>query len=213
MDTLPEGAGALFMASSAGAVYAGSPDPPFGITSPVAANGPYGELKLAQEAAARNILSGRVPVFAGRIANLYGPRASLAKSQGLVFHLCRAAAHRQPLNLFVPMETARDYVYSDDAAEAIVDRTEAAVRQTEVGMHVDVIASGTAISVASVIATVERVTHRRVPVALGTHASAGRQVADLRMVPSLPAVGTPFPTGVRRVYDSVISRPATAQPA
>ncbi len=81
---LPSGRGCFFLTSSAGGVYAGASEPPFTTrTAPVPLS-PYGELKLAQEAAAAETLAGVVPVIIGRVSNLYGPGQNLDKLQGLI---------------------------------------------------------------------------------------------------------------------------------
>ena len=116
----PQGDGAFFLASSAGGVYAGSSKPPFSeLTTPRPLSA-YGEAKLEQEELATRILGNTVPVIVGRLSNLYGPGQNLAKAQGLVSLLCLAAATRRALNLFVPLDTLRDYLYVDDAAVMIV---------------------------------------------------------------------------------------------
>jgi nucleoside-diphosphate-sugar epimerase len=78
----------------------------------------YGELKLHQEATARLMLEGVCAVLVGRVSNLYGPGQNLAKLQGLISRLALAAATRQPLNIFVSLDTLRDYIYVDDVVEA-----------------------------------------------------------------------------------------------
>ena len=53
----------------------------------------------------------------GRFSNLYGPGQNLGKLQGLISRLALSAVTRQPINIFVPLDTIRDYVYVDDAAQ------------------------------------------------------------------------------------------------
>ena len=207
----PAGPGAMFVTSSAGGVYAGSAGAPFTVTTPPQPVSPYGALKLQQEQAARELLGGRIPLVLGRFSNLYGPGHSLAKDQGLIPLLCRASVRREPLNLYVSMDTVRDYLYVDDAAALAWQATTGAVGEDPPEVHVEVIASGRAASVAEVVASIQGVTHRRVPLALGSHPSARHQVRDLRLVPSLhPGSSplTPLPTGIRRIFDASVGRPA-----
>jgi len=213
-----QGGGVFFLASSAGGVYAGSEPAPFDALSTPVATSPYGELKLQQEADARDLLADRADLVIGRIANLYGPDQNPTKSQGLISRLCMAAAHRAPINLYVPLGTLRDYVYADDAAAVIATRVHERLQQRQRGLDVArpsvmVVASGQATSVGQLIGLVQGVTHRRVPLATGSRAviNAQRQVLDLRLKPTFPLIErTPLATGVRRVFDALVTRPRTA---
>ncbi len=86
--------GALFMASSAGGVYAGSSGAPFDESSAVRPLSPYGRCKLSQETIVRKWSNEKgAPVLIGRISNLYGPGQNLAKAQGLITQVCRGCSH------------------------------------------------------------------------------------------------------------------------
>ena len=210
-DRHPSSPGAFFLSSSAGGVYAGSVDPPFDATTPPCPISPYGELKLSQEQQAAAVLGGRIPVVVGRFSNLYGPQHNEAKGQGLIPLLCLATVRRTPLNLYVSMDTVRDYVYVDDAAAMAWDAVCLAIDDADKRTRIDVIASGQPTTVAQVVATVQNVAHRRVPLALGTHASSQHQVVDLRLVPSpdllsRQAAMTTLPSGIKLLFDSMVGR-------
>ena len=82
--------------------------------------------QAARSEAARHRVRGRAParpLLVGRISNLYGPGQNLAKPQGLVSQLCRAQLTRQPLSVYVSLDTMRDYLYVDDAAAMVVAAT------------------------------------------------------------------------------------------
>ena len=64
----------------------------------------------------------------GRIANLYGPGQDPTKAQGLVSQLCRAHLERRPTSIYVSLDTARDYLFVDDAARLVLGATERAAR-------------------------------------------------------------------------------------
>ncbi len=207
----PRGPGAVFVTSSAGGVYAGSAGAPFTAATHAVPISPYGDLKLRQEQVARTALDGRIPLVIGRFSNLYGPGHNTGKGQGLIPLLCRATVRRTPLNLYVSMDTVRDYLFVDDAAALAWRATIDAVGTSPPRTQVEVIASGRPATIAEVIATVQAVAHRRVPLALGTDASARHQVTDLRLVPSVDVGSvplTPMPSGVRRVLDAVAGQPA-----
>jgi UDP-glucose 4-epimerase len=171
--------GALFVASSAGGVYAGSADPPFTEETATRSISPYGLAKLASEELAVEFfrLSG-VPVLIGRIANLYGPGQDVSKPQGLVSQLCRAHLTRTPVSIYVSLDTARDYLYVDDAARMIVDGLERV--RLDGGLQVKILASGRPTSVAAIIAELGRVTKRRPQIVLGASPNARYQARDLR---------------------------------
>ena len=206
-QTPPAGPGMVFLTSSAGGVYAGSANPPFDATTPPVPVSAYGELKLAQEQLAAALLAGSCPVAIGRVSNLYGAGQNLDKLQGLISHLALAAATSHPVNIFVSLDTIRDYVYVDDAARAVRSIVDAHVGRDAGLVTTSVIASGEPTTVGQLIRTVRQVTKRRIPVASGYHSSAASQVADLRLTPSDPSIArTPLPAGVRAVYLDILSR-------
>jgi len=171
---------AVFVASSAGGVYAGSSNPPFSeLTEPVPIS-PYGEAKLASEGlfAAFAERTG-VPLVIGRISNLYGPGQNLGKGQGLISMLCKAQVTGEPLNVFVSMDTIRDYLYADDAAAMLLAALEAVA--VAGGTHVKILASGRSLTIAGVIGEIRKVTRRRPPVNSASSAAARFQTSDLRM--------------------------------
>ena len=117
------GPGSVFLASSAGGLYAGSGQGgPYDETDVPRPISPYGRAKLAAEQVVTDFAcrTGNTALI-GRIANLYGPGQNLSKSQGLISHLCRADLTRQPLSVYVSMDTIRDYLYVDDCAGLVSD--------------------------------------------------------------------------------------------
>lgn len=200
----PRGQGTFFLTSSAGAAYAGSADPPFSSATVEAPLSPYGELKLAQETLARHALASMIPVILGRVSNLYGPGQNLGKLQGIISHLARAAVTRQPINIFVPLQTTRDYITADDAAAAILAATE---HRVEPGAFVEIIATGRGTTIGQLLRTMNEIAKRKVPVALGTHPSAYAQASDLRLAPTVrPPNITPLPVGIKAVFDDILVR-------
>jgi UDP-glucose 4-epimerase len=205
---LPAQRGTLFVTSSAGGVFAGGAQPPFSAASQPMPISPYGRLKLSQESQAITVCAPMCSVVIGRFSNLYGPARDKEKQQGLIQRLCTATMKRTAINLYVSMDTVRDYLFIDDAARLAWDAVEATSARPEFTVDLLLLASGEGSSIAEVIATVQSVTHRRVPLALGSDPSSERQVIDLRFTPSLSAEQmanlTPLPIGVRRVFDSIL---------
>jgi UDP-glucose 4-epimerase len=212
VDAVAEGAslqapGVFFLTSSAGGIYAGASTPPFGISSPPKPISAYGRLKLAQEEYAREMLHERTTLVIGRIANLYGGEQDPRKAQGLVYQMCRSTMQRKAINVYVPMETARDYIYVDDAAQAIWALIESALAHPGEDQQLALIGSGQSTTIAELVSLVQKVTRRRVPIALGTHASARNQPVDLRLHTTNGAVSTPLISGIRRITDQLVSKP------
>ena len=123
--------GLIFHASSAGGVYAGSENQPFTENTTPKPTTAYGVAKLNQEDLLREF-SDRlgVRVVVGRISNLYGANQDFSKNQGLISTICYSILRRQPLNLFVPLETSRNYVYVADASRVVVDAVKIALADT-----------------------------------------------------------------------------------
>ena len=113
--------GVVFLASSAGGLYAGSTPAPFDERTSPRPLVAYGRAKLAMEAAVERLAEATgVRAVLGRLSNVYGPGQTLAKPQGLLSQLCLADATGRPLPVFVSMDTIRDYLYAEDAARMVV---------------------------------------------------------------------------------------------
>lgn len=172
----------LFLASSAGGVYAGAEGAPFTEHSATAALAPYGHAKLAAEGLVADFArrsGARVAI--GRIANLYGPGQDITKAQGLVTQLCLAHLRRRPLLLFVPLDTTRDYVYVDDAARVTLGCLERIAGEPAGTLRIKVIAARRPTTIGALVAEIERVARRRALLVLGTTPATRFQVRDLRL--------------------------------
>jgi UDP-glucose 4-epimerase len=205
-DLWPRTGGRFFLASSAGAVYAGVDEAPYRASSPTRATSPYGRAKLWQEGYVQETLPDSLGVLIGRLGNVYG--SSRHGRQGLISRLCMAALTRNSMNLFVPMDTLRDYCFVDDAAHLVWRELlrDGAFQKTSV------IASGRSVSVSEVVSTVQQVTHRRVPIALGVNSEADRQPIDLRLIPDWLLTYPEFEpidlgTGIKRIVDDLVTVP------
>lgn len=196
----PRGSGAVFFASSAGAVYAGSYGAPFTEQTPPAAISPYGSAKLRAEELFRAFAERTgVPLLLGRIANLYGPGQDLGKGQGIVSLLCRAHLTGVPLNVYVPLDTIRDYLYADDAATMALDGLEAVAARG--GTHLKILASGQSLTLGGVIGAVRQITRRRPPIVAGRSVAGRWQSGDLRLAstawpPLQSGARTPMSVGI-----------------
>ena len=199
--------GVFALASSAGGVYAGSSNPPFDSESEPTPLGAYGTLKLQQERVASDIAGDAMGVLIARIANLYGPGQDLTKLQGLVSRLALTGVTKEPLTMFVPLDTLRDYITADDAAERLLHW----ISRHQRGTQVRVIASGRATSLGYLINLMKDITRVATPIASGIHASAAYQSPDLRLTPDTDAAIkamplTPLPAGIKGVYEDILTR-------
>ena len=190
--------------SSAGGVLGGSPSPPFDIHTPVHAINQYGQDKIVIEELGTSRLSSDFRVHIARMTNLYGPWSG--PRQGLINRLCTAAASREALQIFVPLDTVRDYIYVTDAARLLLLEIDADLPS------ISLIGSGENNSVGTVISTVSHVARRKVPITLAQLAISPLQPKDLRMHPSWLDRGlhfTPMPLsqGVKLLFDSLVTVP------
>ncbi|MEL7977401.1 NAD-dependent epimerase/dehydratase family protein [Isoptericola sp. F-RaC21] len=197
-----------FLASSAGGVYAGSSDPPFTEGTATSPLSPYGTAKLASESAVRRLTARGASVLIGRIANLYGPGQNLAKPQGLITQLCRAEVQRSPLLIYVSLDTARDYVYVRDAARMVLAGMDRLSDAGPGAAVVKILASQAAVTLATIVGELSRITKRRAPIVLGTSSSTPFQARDLRFRSTLwPEVdrlaSTTLATGIGATFADV----------
>ena len=200
-------AGVFALASSAGGVYAGSSDPPFNSSTEPRPLGNYGQLKLNQERSATQVLGHSMGVLIARISNLYGPGQDVMKLQGLISKLALTSVTKEPLTMFVPLDTLRDYITDDDAAERLLHW----ISRHQAGTDVRIIASGRATSLGYLIHMMKDITRVATPIASGIHASAGYQSPDLRLTPDTDAdieamPLTPLPAGIKNVYEDILWR-------
>jgi UDP-glucose 4-epimerase len=156
--------GVVFLASSAGGIYGAGSAGTISETDLETPTTAYAVGKLAQE----GLLAGFHAAtgsrcLVGRITNVYGTTQNLAKSQGLVSHVCRATLQRAPLKVTVPLDTRRDYIHSADAGRRIRRWTQVA-RARPPSVTTKLIASGRSATVAEIIDGVFRVSGIRPPV-------------------------------------------------
>lgn len=208
----PSGRGVFLLTSSAGGIYAGCSSPPFSSTTPPNPTGVYGQLKLSQEISARELIVS-MPTTVVRLSNLYGPGQDLNKLQGVISRLALAAVTRQPITMFVPLDTVRDYIFTDDAAARALHWAQVSLERNESFNRV--VASGQPATLGYIIALMSDITRVRIPIASGFHDSARAQARDLRLIPDVDETVdhmplTPLPAGVKTVFSDIQRRHAGA---
>ena len=114
--------GSFVFSSSAGAIYAGATDDIISENTSVAPTTVYAEEKLKQEnlVSTFTLNNDRVTALLARISTLYGPGQATGKPQGLLAHIARCILRNQPVHIYVPFDTIRDYITADDAAATMV---------------------------------------------------------------------------------------------
>jgi UDP-glucose 4-epimerase len=203
-------AGRVFLASSAGGLYAGSSGPPFTERTPVRPIAPYGDVKLRLERIAADWTAVHGwPVVIGRISNLYGAGQDLSKPQGLISQICRAHLLNQPISIYVPLDTVRDYIYAPDCGELVADvlaRLWVDVDGGHAPVQVKILASQRGVTIGALLGELRRIFKRSIKVVNGSSATARVQARDLRfrsvVWPDLDRrTLTPLAAGIRATVD------------
>lgn len=152
--------GSFVLASSAGAIYAGPATETITENTPVAPNTAYAHEKLGQEELVRAVALDnlKISVLVARISTLYGPGHSTSKKQGLLSHIARCILRNQPIHIYVPYDTIRDYIHSDDAASSIIATLRASSGLP--GTVTKIIASEQPTSIAEIISIFKKISRR-----------------------------------------------------
>jgi UDP-glucose 4-epimerase len=167
--------------TSSGALYGEQAHQPIDEDQPPNPNSPYGVSKLAAEYYIRTIgaLWG-IETVALRIFNAYGPGQRIPPAHPpVVPQFLKQALRGGSLVVLGDGEQTRDFVYVDDVVEALV----AAATASDVDRRVINVGSGVEKSVNALLATVERVIGRSVPVIHNKDQSGGvsRLCADITL--------------------------------
>lgn len=162
-------AGTVSLASSAGAIYAGSPDELITEHSTPAPTTAYANEKTTQEQMVRSFSArnGGVTTLIARLSTLYGAGQNTAKKQGLLGHMARSVVRNQLVQIYVPYDTIRDYIDADDAARVMVMAARA-TRATGSSIQADahgrcftkIIASESPTTIAEIVSIFRRLARR-----------------------------------------------------
>ncbi len=155
--------GCLVLASSAGAIYGQSRDEFINEASAVAPGTAYASHKLEQELKVRRLIQSHPgwTALLARYSTLYGPGQSRDKSQGLISQVARRIVANEVVHIYVPLDTIRDYIFVDDAANRTLATLEDLHgRRGEV--VVKIVAAEQPTSIAQLLGTFRRVSRRPV---------------------------------------------------
>jgi UDP-glucose 4-epimerase len=153
--------GVLIFSSSAGAVYAGSKERLITEHSPVAPINPYGLEKLKQEKLLATIMFeySELTILIARISTLYGVRNRRSSRQGLLAQISRNVVLNQPIHIYVPLETMRDYIHAQDAALCII-KTVRVIQNKGGGIFTKIVAYEKTHSIADIMGIFKRMSHK-----------------------------------------------------
>jgi len=169
----------VLLVSSAGGIYGESSDEIINESTVPNPISDYGKVKLQQEIELIELASSsRFRTLIGRVSNAYGPRQDLNKKQGLISHLVQSALSNQPITIYVPMETKRDYIFADDVGAKIsqfISVCEGKDSKTEV----KIIASGVSSSISEVVSEIDRLTGSSTPISFAEQRETGLQPSSL----------------------------------
>ena len=152
--------GAITLASSAGAIYAGHTAIVIDETCDPAPTTAYAHEKLKQEELLRAFAQthSKCSVLLARISTLYGPGGAVGKQQGLITHIARCLLRNQPIQIYVPLDTIRDYISAEDAASMMVATLRGNASQGSIQTRI--LASEQPTTIAEVISIFKRITRR-----------------------------------------------------
>lgn len=148
--------GKILFASSAGAIFGDGGGKTVTEKTVAHPSTAYGRAKIEQEGLLTEWAKTQpnTGVLLARFSNIYGPGQSSQKTQGLITHIARAIILHRPVNIFVPFDTIRDYLFVDDAAERAV----AMLERIGTGATIGLIASEESTTIAHIIGTFRRIT-------------------------------------------------------
>lgn len=154
--------GRIGYASSAGALYSACTDFEVTTGSAITPETDYARAKLAQEALL-SAFAGEVDgveVLLARFSTLYGPGQARGKPQGLLSKMARSAVRNQPVEIIVPLDTARDYLFVDDAADELTAYLDA-IAPTLGRVFVRIISNERSVTISQIIAAFNTVAKKR----------------------------------------------------
>lgn len=203
--------GTVFYSSSAGAIYGGSDEHLITEESHVAVNSSYGMMKTQAEVCLEGLAQDtKCRVAIGRISTLYGSGQNIRKQQGLITAACLSALRHQPFEIFVPLDTIRNYVFVSDAADIVVSFTNKVSGLSESSVERKIICSPHNLSIAALLSDLRLVFGRRPTVTLGRRQSSALynqnlSMASVRHRDTEPAQFTSMVRGIACVRQSLLS--------
>ena len=204
--------GTVILASSAGGVYGGSQTVRITEATKERPLSDYGRNKLVQERLVADwARTTGNRGFIARIANLYGPGQQLGKAQGLISQVCKSTILRQPIPIYVSLDTLRDYLYVTDCADILIEVASRAAEIEPGSTVTKIVASGQSVSIGAILAETRRVIGRPATVVLANSPRSTLQGSALAfgstVWPDLDARSlTSLPSGIHRTVEGLHRR-------
>lgn len=176
--------GLIALMSSAGAIWSAPIHGPITESTNVTGTSPYAISKLHLEGELTSLCNKMgVRGLVARLSSVYGVNQDLYKPQGLISRLCASSILRRPVEIFVPLETTRNYVYADDAAAMMVDVVKNLLgdREAEGNCVVRIFCSRDNHSIASICASIETVSRRKLLLTTRLSQEASRYPLHFRL--------------------------------
>jgi len=152
--------GSIVLASSAGALYAGISKTVINENTAISPTTAYAFEKFKQEGILNRFVEKNIGVtgFVARISTLYGSGQAYGKRQGLIAEFARRILRNQPIQIYVPFDTIRDYINVSDAAKVICYNLFSIHAKS--GFFTKIIASEQPTTIAEIISTFKKVSPR-----------------------------------------------------
>ena len=153
--------GCFCFSSSAGAIYSAASTRLLNEESPVCPSTNYGKQKLIQEqiVSTSKLARSGSAIFIARISTLYGIQEPGKQPKGLIAILVDHLLKRQPTHVFVPLETIRDYLWSQDAAEILIESSKRAFEQRQ--SVIKIVSAERPTTIAELLHTIQQISKRR----------------------------------------------------
>jgi UDP-glucose 4-epimerase len=153
--------GTIVFASSAGALYGGAHAACYTESSDIFPATAYALHKLEQEQLIHAYIAQepKVSALILRYSTLYGIGQARNKPQGLITQIARKIVANEPANIFVPLDTIRDYLHVDDAAQLSL-ATLANAQHFPGRVTLKIVAAERATSIAELIGVFRRISGR-----------------------------------------------------
>jgi UDP-glucose 4-epimerase len=200
--------GRVFLASSAGGIYGSGSSHRWTNDDQPSPRSPYGEMKVRQERALAAFGErSSIITLSGRIANAYGSAQDPVKPQGLISVALRSALTRRPLQIHVPLETTRDYIFESDIGRFIGSWVNS---RSQVPSGTAIIATGRSVSIFEVLRCVRLVANRACPIVQRRSETSLLQPLHIRLRPGAgihpPGEFSPTPLehGMSAVWKSLL---------
>lgn len=207
--------GCITLASSAGAIYAGSRE--FIITEHTAPapTTAYAREKLLHESMLADLAkeSDGLRVFLARISTIYGGGQTSKKLQGLLTHIARCVIRGEPVHIYVPYDTIRDYISVADVARDLVAGSREAFGSA--GASMKLIASERPTTIAEIIGIFRKVAKRNPRVITSANALSSLYAKRIQFRSVVARHGprpvrTPLLVGIAQLFEDerqLIKRP------